>query len=192
MILSVIFVLLLVWIICLSYLYKGQLSNMVGMVVSMTIGMIVGLSIGTLLAVLYPHSFFEVTVISMLIGSILGVLTGLPFSLVAIIDGLMSGIMGGMMGAMLGVMISPENHNQLLNIMSLWTVGVFFLTYLLQVSEINKIGKNNNLFLKPLTYFIVVCIFIYSFTNYTFEPTTNNLNHHTPDGHYHELFINED
>ncbi|TES45870.1 hypothetical protein E2L07_20105 [Halalkalibacterium halodurans] len=175
--LSVVFILLLSWLIIFAYMYREKLSHMVGMVISMTVGMIVGISVGTLSAILYPESFFEVTIISMLIGGLIGVIAGYPFSLTAILDGLMSGIMGGMMGTMLGLMVPPENQNQLLNIISLLTVGVFFLVYLLQVSEINKVGKRSTSLFQPLPYFLVVCFFIFSFHGYSFEVSNGSSLH---------------
>lgn len=150
---------------------------MVGMVIAMTLGMVIGLSVGTLFGMLYPNSFFEVTIISMLIGGLIGVIAGFPFSLVAILDGLMSGIMGGMMGTMLGVMISPENQNQLLHIMSLLTVGIFFFVYLLEISEINKAQERKMFLLHPLPYFLVVCFFIYSFHGFTIVVNNNMMDH---------------
>ncbi len=187
-VLGIVFILLLTWLICLSYLFKEKLSNMIGMVVSMTLGMITGLSIGTFSAVLFPDLFFEITVLSMLIGGFVGVIAGFPYSLIAIIDGLISGVMGGMMGTMLGVMISSEHYNQLLNIMSLWTVGIFFLIYLLLVYEINKESNNNSLISHPLPYFTLVCLFILSFHYFTFE-FNNSTNHHADHVNNQEIIM---
>jgi uncharacterized cupredoxin-like copper-binding protein len=155
---------------------------MLGMVISMSLGMVIGLSTGSISAILYPDSFFEVTIISMLIGGLIGVISGYPFSLIAVIDGLVSGIMSGMMGTMLGMMILPENQNQLLNIIGLITVGIFFLIFLLIVTEINKEETNTIFFLRPFPYFIFVCLFIISSHAYTFtmnQETTHNHSSHT-------------
>ncbi len=187
-VLGIVFILLLTWLISLSYLFKKKLSNMIGMVVSMTLGMIIGISIGTFSAVLFPDLFFEITVLSMLIGGFVGVIAGFPYSLIAIIDGLISGVMGGMMGTMLGVMISPEHYNQLLNILSLWTVGIFFLLYLLLVYELNKEPNNQSLFSHPLPFFALVCLFIFSFHNFTFE-FNNSPTHHADHGNNQEIVV---
>ncbi|MCM3715443.1 cupredoxin domain-containing protein [Alkalihalobacillus oceani] len=180
--LGVVFIVLLSWLILYTYLFKEKLGNMVGMVLAMTLGMVVGLSTGALLAILYPTFIFEVTIISMLIGGFIGVISGYPFSLVAILDGLMSGIMGGMMGAMLGVMITPEYQNQLLSIMSLLTVGIFFFVYLIQTSELVKAYQRNSFFFQPLPYFLVACFFIYSFHGYSFVLNNEMIDHssHAP------------
>lgn len=178
-ILGVIFFLLLLWLLTLAYAFKTKLSNMTGMVISMTLGMMVGLSVGSISAILHPDSFFEVTMLSMLIGGMIGVLSGYPFSLVAIIDGLVSGIMGAMMGTMLGVMILPENQNQLLNIIGLITVGIFFLIFLLIITEINKEGTKTIYFLHPLPYFIVVCLFIVSSHGYSLTSNQETSHHHS-------------
>ncbi|NEU32011.1 hypothetical protein GN156_14705 [bacterium LRH843] len=166
-VLSSIYTLLLSWLIFFAYVFKNRLSHMAGMGISMTLGMIVGLSIGTLSAIIYPSSFFEITIFSMLLGGGIGVVSGFPFSLIAILDGLMSGIMGGMMGTMLGIMTPPENQYSLLHIMSLLTVGIFFLVYLLQLSELGKNESKKTDLLQPLPYFLLICLFIYSFHGFS-------------------------
>jgi heme/copper-type cytochrome/quinol oxidase subunit 2 len=187
-VLGIVFILLVIWLTCISYLFKAQLSNMVGMVVSMSLGMIIGLSVGTFTATLYPASFFEVTVISMTIGAFLGVIAGFPFSLLAIIDGFISGVMGGMMGTMLGVMVSAEKVNHLLNIMSLLTLGTFFFIFLLVVYEVNKTTPTKHLLLRPFSYFALVCVFIFSFHFYSIDvhPTPS---HHTSHAHSKEITV---
>ncbi len=151
-----------------------MISNMAGMVIAMTLGMIVGLSTGTVTSILYPTAFFEMTVISMLMGLVIGVISGYPFSLAASLEGVMAGIMGGMMGTMLGVMSAPETYIQLLLIMSLLTAAVFFLVYLLQISEINKVKAEKKVLFPPVAYFFVVCLFIISFHTYSFQ-TPNSI-----------------
>ncbi|ADC52082.1 blue (type 1) copper domain protein (plasmid) [Alkalihalophilus pseudofirmus OF4] len=188
LVLIIIFILLLIWLISLSYFFKEKLSNMIGMVVSMTLGMITGLSIGTFSAIFFPNFFFEMTVLSMLVGGIIGVVTGFPHSLIAIIDGLLSGVMGGMMGTMLGVMISPEHYNQILNIMSLWTVGIFFLIYLLLIYEINMVTNKKSLTLHPLPYFTLVCSFILGFHYFTIE-FNDRTNHHANHVYNQEVIV---
>ncbi|WP_100399138.1 cupredoxin domain-containing protein [Bacillus sp. FJAT-44742] len=166
--LVIIITLLLSWLLIFSYLFKSVISNMAGMVIAMTLGMIVGLSTGTITSILYPTAFFEMTVISMLIGLVIGVISGYPFSLAASLEGLMAGIMGGMMGTMLGVMSAPETFIQLLRVMTLLTVAIFFLVYLLQIHEINKVKMKKNVLFQPLAYFFVVFLFIISFHTYSF------------------------
>ncbi len=179
------------WLIIVSYVYKQQISKMVGMVIAMTLAMVVGLGVGSLAAMLFPSSFFEITMLSMLIGGFVGVTVGFPYAIVAILDGLISGFMGGMMGTMLGAMIALENQNQLLHIIGLICVGIFFLVYLLQLSEIKSISTRVRLLMQPSLYFVLICLFLYSFHDYSFERSVKEEAHKVHE-HVEEIVIHAD
>ncbi|WP_227938113.1 hypothetical protein [Alkalihalobacillus deserti] len=180
------FIFLFGWLLYFTYFLKDKINSMVAMVISMALGMIIGLYVGTLSIIIYPDSYFEVTIISMLIGGVTGVIAGLPSSLAAVLDGLLSGVMGGMMGSMLGTMVSSDHHNQLINVLSVWTVGVFFFVFLLLISEIKKVTKRKKFWLQPFSYFILVCVFLYFMNDYTTIKMNDN------NQHYHEYYLNED
>lgn len=176
--LVIIFLLLLMWIITYIFKYNHEISNMVGMVISMALGMITGISIGTLLIIFFPSNFFEITIISLLIGGVIGVVGGLPFSLAIVVSGFVSGIMGGMMGTMLGIMVPTDTHNIVFKIIGLLCVGTLFLIYLMIISEINNKEKKGSVIIHPLPYFLLVCLFIIVLNDYSI-PVEVEIPHHS-------------
>lgn len=182
------FLFLLGWLLYFTFCLKDEMNSMVAMAVSMALGMVIGLYVGTISYILYPDFFFEVTIVSMLVGGIIGVIAGLPSSLAAVVDGLLSGAMGGMMGTMLGMMISPDHHIQLLNILSVWTVGIFFLVYLLLIKEIEKLKTTKNFWVHPLTYFLLICVFLFFINDYSI--VGKNEIHHD-EHHYYLIDIKQ-
>lgn len=170
------FLFLLGWLLYFTYYIKEEVNGMIAMVVSMALGMVIGLYVGTISYVMYPDFFFEVTIVAMLVGGVIGVITGFPSSLAAVLDGLLSGVMGGMMGTMLGMMISPDHHIQLINILSVWTVGVFFFVYLILINEIEKLKKKKSFWIHPLTYFLLICVFLFFINDYSVVGK-NDINH---------------
>ena len=156
------FFLLTAWVYLFIISFRTRLSSMAGMMTAMAVGMSVGLGMGSLLAVIISDDFFITTLFSMLAGGLTGTLIGWPKGLMAVIDGLLSGVMGGMMGTMLLVMIPPSSTHTMLNIISLFTIAILFLVFILLQGEIapEDLNKKSFLLSNPAWMFTTICFFL--------------------------------
>lgn len=170
-----VYILIVIWIISVTYYYHKRITCMVGMMIAMVLGMTIGLSAGTVIGMVFPDHFFQATVVSMFIGAFVGVIAGMPINIMAVLDGLLSGLMGGMMGAMLGVMIPPDNSTAAIKIIALLSVGILYILFLMIQGEIkSKINESKwkkLLFSKPQPMFILICSFVLLFHPVQFIPT---------------------
>lgn len=178
-ILSLLFSLVIIWIFSFVFMFRKKLSSMAGMMIAMTIGMALGLLFGAILAMVYPESFFKVTVISMLFGAMMGTIAGFPINMMAVLDGFLSGSMGGMMGTMLGAMISGDLAYNLINVIIVFSGGVLFLLFLMIQGEINtKLkGWKNFFFGVRLPLFILIMIVFYFSNQLTLPNKHEELDH---------------
>ncbi|MNP29133.1 hypothetical protein D3C76_1221430 [compost metagenome] len=138
--------------------------------------MSVGLGMGSLLTVIIAEDFFKTTLLSMLAGGLTGTFIGWPKGLMAVIDGLLSGVMGGMMGTMLLVMIPPSSTHTMLNIISLFTIAILFLVFIL-LQEIvpsiqSRLDVYDDLFFSGCRFFYHVNSITFQ-TNKTLKPDRN-------------------
>lgn len=146
------------WVIVLSFSNRYRQPGMAGMVGAMSVGMVVGVTIGASAPILWDATFFSATVIGVVTGASSGLIVGWGSGLVGILDGLLSGVMGGMMGAMLGVMVSVEEQHTLFHLLMLFSGGSLFLVFLLLR---NKRGTPHFGRLDHLpTYALLICLFI--------------------------------
>lgn len=181
------YALLFIWIIIFTFLYHKKLSPHTGMMISMTLGMTVGLGVGTFIGLLHPHYFFQATFISVLVAGVIGCISGIPISLSACLEGLLGGIMGGMMGAMLGVMLPTETADGTIKLMALLSGGTLFLLFLIMQSEVSKDKKKLPIFLKPSSYFVAVCLFLFASNQYHFtEMNEHQPNHQESEVNHHK------
>lgn len=156
---------------------------MAGMMIAMTLGMTIGLSFGTSMGLIYPEHFFQMTVISILVGAIAGTIAGLSFNMIAVLDGFLSGAMGGMMGAMLGVMISSEFVNNAMNVIIVITGGIIFILFLMIQNEV-KITKRtlgNSIFRRRFPLFFIILLAFYATHQYSIpmiEEESDHSHHH--------------
>ncbi|MCH1640730.1 hypothetical protein MJ257_11470 [Paenibacillus timonensis] len=156
------FFILSAWVYFFIMTFRAQLSSMTGMMTAMAVGMSVGLGMGSLLTVIISDNFFGTTLLSMLVGGFTGTLIGWPKGLMAILDGLLSGVMGGMMGVMLLVMIPPSSTHTMLYIISLFTIAILFLVFILIHGEIatGDLHKKSFLISNPIWMFSTICLFL--------------------------------
>ncbi len=180
---------IVLWIFSFIFLYRRQITCMAGMMIAMTIGMALGLTFGTITGMLYPDHFFQITVISILVGGIIGVIAGFPFSIMAVLDGFLSGAMGGMMGAMLGVMIAIETINTVINVMVVLSGGILFILFLMIQSEVKfkESDWKSFFFSNRLPLFLVIILAFYlthqfSYSTITHDDDIDHNLHSTYDG----------
>lgn len=175
-----VYALIVLWVFSFIFLYRKQITCMAGMMIAMTLGMSLGLALGTIFGILNPDHFFQITVISILIGGIIGVIAGLPFSIMAVLDGFLSGAMGGMMGAMLGVMLAIELINIVINVFVVLTGGILFILFLMIQSEVKfkEKGWKNTFFANRLPLFLIVVFSFYITHNYTFVANIDENDQH--------------
>ncbi|MFC7442087.1 cupredoxin domain-containing protein [Laceyella putida] len=128
------------YLLFITYRYRRQLSNHVGMMVAMGGATMVGLLSGTILGTLFGGGMFLPTEIAMVFSLSMGYLLGKPFSLLAAIDGIVAGIMGGMMGVMLGVMVLEEAPDLTIGLMATLFVAVSLLLGQLMGREAKRMG----------------------------------------------------
>lgn len=107
-------------------------------------------------------NFFITTLLAMLIGGLIGTLIGWPTGLMAVMDGLLSGVMGGMMGTMLLVMIPIASAHTMLNIISLFTIAILFLAFILLQGEVDpgELDKKSFFLANPIWMFTTICFFL--------------------------------
>lgn len=84
--------------------FRGNVTEMLGMMIGMTMGMMSGIAVGFYIGA--ATDMFISNLVGVAIGVAFGALFGRTGGLMGAMDGSMGGFMGGMMGGMLGVMIN--------------------------------------------------------------------------------------
>ncbi|WP_017727587.1 hypothetical protein [Halalkalibacterium ligniniphilum] len=163
MTLAIFYIFLILPLLILLYRERKKLSIMTGMMASMAISMMLGLTLGYFLATFQHVSFFHASILAMIGSGLIGVAAGFPFNLHAILDGLLAGLMGGLMGAMLGVMLTEPFILPMLQILCVWSVGVFFFIFLLITPQIR------HWFYQPAGYFLCCSLFLIYLYAYELE-----------------------
>jgi uncharacterized membrane protein YidH (DUF202 family) len=150
----------------LVYLYKGQISCTVAMMVAMAAAMMSSLLLGTVLGIQFSGRLFLPTEWSVLIGMMVGYLLGKPIHLMAALDGVMAGVMGGMMGAMLGAMVVNEAPELTVGLITVIFMAVMLMTAQLIKQETRKKENQHSprgISLKILLFASVLLVLVVSF-----------------------------